>query len=234
MKIEFATLDNCAKATDTAVVIDVIRAFTTAAFAFAAGAKMILPVNTVDEALALREQFPGALVMGHGDEDMFVTSGFNFSNSPAALMDQTISTPYLIQRTGAGTPGLVRSAGARVLLAASFVCAGATVRTIRRHAPETVTLVSTSSHGEDQACAEYLAALLREEAPETTRLLAQARAAGQQRIDKLRATDRATEHQLTGFEADLDYCTSLDHFNFAMQVESRGGLLYMTPVQEGA
>ena len=43
------------------VVIDVLRAFTTAAFAFAAGAREIVLVSTVDEALALRERLAGAL-----------------------------------------------------------------------------------------------------------------------------------------------------------------------------
>jgi 2-phosphosulfolactate phosphatase len=52
------------QATGTVVVIDVIRAFTTAAFAFAAGAVDITFASTVQDALALREHTPGALVMG--------------------------------------------------------------------------------------------------------------------------------------------------------------------------
>jgi 2-phosphosulfolactate phosphatase len=63
MQIQQASLETCSSATDTVVVIDVIRAFTTAAFAFAAGARDIIPVSTVDEALALREHFPDSLVM---------------------------------------------------------------------------------------------------------------------------------------------------------------------------
>ena len=38
MKIHYATLESCHDATGTVVVIDVLRAFTTAAYAFAAGA----------------------------------------------------------------------------------------------------------------------------------------------------------------------------------------------------
>ena len=41
-------------------VIDVLRAFTTAAFAFAAGVREIVLVGAVEEALALRERLPGA------------------------------------------------------------------------------------------------------------------------------------------------------------------------------
>lgn len=63
MEIQRATLDNCSAATGIVVVIDVIRAFTTAAFAFDAGARDVVLVSTVEEALNLRERMPGALVM---------------------------------------------------------------------------------------------------------------------------------------------------------------------------
>ncbi len=54
MEISFATLDNCETAEATVVAIDVVRAFTTAAYALAARVREILLVCTVEEALALR------------------------------------------------------------------------------------------------------------------------------------------------------------------------------------
>ena len=50
MRIERATNETCGAAIDTVVAIDVIRAFTTAAFALAAGARDIVPVGTVEQA----------------------------------------------------------------------------------------------------------------------------------------------------------------------------------------
>jgi 2-phosphosulfolactate phosphatase len=98
--IHYTTLEMCSTTTDTVVVIDVIRAFTTAAFAFAAGARDIIPVNTAKEALALRERFPGALVMGC-DRDRFPPEGFDFGNSPAALISRDLhargSVPNTLQ-----------------------------------------------------------------------------------------------------------------------------------------
>ena len=64
MQIKFASLETCGAATDTVVAVDVCRAFTTAAYAFAAGAREIILVGEVEQALALRERMPGALVMG--------------------------------------------------------------------------------------------------------------------------------------------------------------------------
>jgi 2-phosphosulfolactate phosphatase len=64
LEIHRATLDTCAQATGTVVVIDVLRAFTTAAFAFAAGAADITLVGAIEEAFALRERNPDLLLAG--------------------------------------------------------------------------------------------------------------------------------------------------------------------------
>jgi phosphosulfolactate phosphohydrolase-like enzyme len=55
-----------------------LRAFSTAAYAFAAGVQDITIVSTVAEALDLRERSPGSLVMG--EVDGLLVPGFNFSN----------------------------------------------------------------------------------------------------------------------------------------------------------
>ena len=57
MKFKRATLETCSEATGTVVVIDVLRAFTCAAFAFAAGAKEIILVQETAEAFALHRVF---------------------------------------------------------------------------------------------------------------------------------------------------------------------------------
>ncbi|TLN00713.1 2-phosphosulfolactate phosphatase, partial [bacterium] len=56
MKIDTATLENCADADGLVVVIDVLRAFSTDAFALAGGVQRILLVSEVEEALALRQR----------------------------------------------------------------------------------------------------------------------------------------------------------------------------------
>ena len=67
MKLKRLSLRNCTEASGTVVVVDVIRAFTVAAYAFAAGARDVLLVGTEEEALALRDRFPGAWAMGEVD-----------------------------------------------------------------------------------------------------------------------------------------------------------------------
>lgn len=220
MQIQHADLETCAAAAGVVVVIDVIRAFTTAAFAFAAGAREIWPVSGVDEALALRERFPEALVMG--EVGGLPPPGFDYGNSPSALMGQDLRRRRLIQRTGAGTQGIVRSANAQTLLASSFVCAAATVRHLQQLAPAQVTLVSTRDTGEDVALAEYLQELLRGRRPDPTPYLRRVREAGLALIEGPQREDWP-EAQIEQFRADLECCTALDQFDFALPVVRQTG-----------
>lgn len=168
MKFQYTNLEDCHTAKGVVVVIDVLRAFSTAAYAFSRGAKEILLVGTVEEALALRSQIPHSKAMG--EVGGLPPPGFDFGNSPTHIDGEDLSGITLIQRTGAGTRGAVRSQNAEVLLAASFVVAGATVKHITRLGAEEVTFVITgktfSGGDEDLACAEYLEALLKGSQPD--------------------------------------------------------------------
>lgn len=222
MKIQQATLATCSQATGTVVAIDVIRAFTTAAFAFAAGVQDILLVSEVEEALALRERFPGSLVMGEVGGRR--PEGFDFGNSPSALIGLDLRGHRMIQRTSAGTQGIVRSTQAEALMAASFVCAAATARYLNRQSPESVTLVVTGvgfnlDGDEDAACADYLTALLRGQAPEATPYLERVRNSSDGRFFSMHGSEFPV--------GDMDCCLSVDRFDFAMAVERREGMLVM-------
>ena len=92
------------------VVVDVIRAFTTAAYAFGSGAKEIYLVGTVDEALAFKSTNPGSLALG--EDRGLRPEGFDFPNSPAMVRNADLDGRTLVQRTSAGTQG-VRARGRR-------------------------------------------------------------------------------------------------------------------------
>ena len=157
MKFNYLTNENCHTAEGVVVVIDVLRAFSTAAYAFAAGAESITLVGDVDEALALKSKMPSALIMG---EVMGVRpKNFDFGNSPTEIAQKNLRGKHLIQRTSAGTQGVVRSVNAEKLFTASFVVAKATVIAIRQLEPAEVSFVITGRYfdSEDKACADYLA-----------------------------------------------------------------------------
>ena len=226
MEIKQATLETCGAATDAVVVIDVIRAFTTAAHAFAAGARDVVLVGAVEEALALREHMPGALVMG--EDGGLPVEGFDLGNSPAALLGLDLSGRRLIQRTSQGTQGVVRSAQAKTLLTASFAVANATARYLRRLSPATVTFVTTGvipggDGDEDVACADYIAALLRDERPDAAPFLQRVR-------DSASGRGLVSAARPGAPPADLACCVAVDRFDFAMRVRRRDGLLVMEAV----
>ena len=227
MKFERATLETCSEATGTVVVIDVLRAFTCAAFAFAAGAKQIILVQETAEAFALQRKMPGVLLMG--EVDGFPIEGFDYGNSPSALMNLDLTGHRFIQRTSLGTLGVVRSTRADMILTSSFCCAKATANYILDRAPDTVTFVITGlgENGmgdEDVACADYLEALLQGHQPAPEPFLTRVRDSV---IGQLLLNPSYPELPAE----DLPCCTDLDRFDFAMLVRRENGLLVMKPAQ---
>jgi 2-phosphosulfolactate phosphatase len=156
------------------VVIDVLRAFTVAAYALAGGARQLCLVRTVEEAQTLRaEMYPDALLAGEVGGRMI--PGFDLNNSPAHMQTADVRGRLVIQRTGAGTQGAVNARHASRLLVASLVNARATAtyaaHLASAHADGLVTLVPTANAIEDEGreaieddvCAAYLGALLDED-----------------------------------------------------------------------
>lgn len=226
MKYRKYTLENCEAATDAVVVIDVLRAFSTAAYAFAAGAESILLVSSVEEALSLRQSHPGSLVMG--EIGGIKVEAFDLGNSPTEILGRDFRGRKLIQRTSAGTQGMVRSRSARTLLAASFCCASATAKYLRKIAPNSVGFVITGAGvdgkgDEDAACADYLKALLRGEKPNFEGY--------RQRVIDSPTGGIFNDPDHPDFPAsDLELCLDLDRFSFAMKAVRENGILTLRPI----
>ncbi|MBN9562544.1 MAG: 2-phosphosulfolactate phosphatase [Alphaproteobacteria bacterium] len=156
-------LEGARRATGTVAIIDVFRAFTTAAVALANGASRIIMVGAVEEALALRDSGVGQVCMG--EVGGRAPAGFDFGNSPFAIQQVAFGGKTIIQRTGAGTQGVVAASQAERLYAVSLVVANATARAILSGAPDRVTLVAMGNNAvvrtdEDEVCALHLRNLL--------------------------------------------------------------------------
>jgi 2-phosphosulfolactate phosphatase len=192
------------------VVIDVLRAFTTAAYAFAAGLQAIELVATVEEAMA-RPGFRMGEVGGR-----FIP-GFDHDNSPSRLDGRRLSGRGVLRST-AGTQCAVAATGAEALWVASLVVAGATARALAGASQVTLVVSGAPHEGEeDRAAADYIAALLRGEAPSR-----------QTAVAAVRASRSAAKH--TGDDpdrpaADVDFAVRVDAFEFAMRVEKIDGRL---------
>jgi len=223
MIISRASLETCQEATGSVVVIDVLRAFSTAAYAFAAGVQDITVVSTVAGALDLRERLRGSLVMG--EVDGLLVPGFDFSNSPIQFDGLDLAGRHLIQRTSAGTQGVIRSQKADRLLAASFCNARATAQAILHSSPSTLTFVITGVRpggwgDEDAACADYIEAILRGDTLAIAPMLDRVRQSPTGRLF-------ADPSQPDFHPLDLEYCLAVDRFDFAMPIRRENGLFVM-------
>jgi 2-phosphosulfolactate phosphatase len=215
MKFSYFTNEDCYHADGVVVVIDVLRAFSTAAYAFGAGAESITLVSEVNEALVLKAKMQNALVMG---EVNGVKPGkFDYGNSPTEIVRQNLTGRHMIQRTSAGTQGVVRSLKAEKLFTASFVVADATVCAIQHLEPEEVSFVITGRYfdGEDKACADYLAACFQGKHPDPEPYLVLVREASE--------LTHMPPEDFPDIASDVDYCTRLNVFPFAMPITREQG-----------
>ena len=200
------------------IVIDVIRAFSVAAYAFAGGAQALWLVRTVEEAFALRERNPEVLLIGEVGGRLI--PGFDLNNSPALMIDSDVRGRICVQRTGAGTQGALAVANAVHIVLCSLVNARATATYTRRLAETTNGLITLHPTGggpgnreleEDGICADYVEALLHERAG-TQEML-------EQGITSLRETGRFEQWQQgdSDFPAeDIALVLDVDRFDFAM------------------
>lgn len=212
------------------VAIDVIRAFTTAAYAIDAGATSIYLVSGVEEAIALGRSMPGALIMGedHGRRP----AGFDFSNSPVQIAGADVAGRTLVQRTSP-TQGVVAATDADRIFAASLVCASATARAIVAADLGAPTYVITGRFPDrpDGGTDDVLTAELIERARTGRTIEAETTA------NAVRATSEASRTLLIGGEHvdadDIAYATQVDRFDFAMEVRRVEGRLQLVRIDPG-
>jgi 2-phosphosulfolactate phosphatase len=213
-------MEGAARASGMVAVIDVLRAFTSAAVALANGATQIVMVASAEEALALRDKGAGQICIG--EVGGRAPQGFDFGNSPYELSQASLAGKAIVQRTSAGTQGIVAAAkSAEHLFAASLVTAGATVRAMRALARDQITLVAMGENGsrrssEDEICALYLRDLLegRPGHPEAARQMILAGSEVQKFGDRGRPWLNP---------ADVPFALEINRYDFAIKVEMENG-----------
>ncbi|MEU8080360.1 2-phosphosulfolactate phosphatase [Catellatospora citrea] len=208
------------------VVIDVIRAFTTAAVAFEHGATEIACAPSVEVGRRLRRLHPDRLLLG--ETNGLKPADFDFGNSPFEMSTAQLEGRRLIQATSNGTLGLARCPNPAALLAVSAANVGATARWIAsNHADLPYTLICTGWTTEDWACARYLAGLLGGAAPARADLVTgimDGAAEHARHYARLLASERPDVSR------DLRFCCDVDRSAFAMVGEVRNDHVVLVKV----
>lgn len=211
-------LEGAKEATGAVAIIDVFRAFTTAAVALANGASHIIMVGSVEEALSLRDDRRVHVCMGevHG----YAPPGFDFGNSPFAISEVDFRDKVIAQRTSAGTQGIVAAKRADYLYAASLVTAKATARSLLSHDTERVSIVPMGNNtvvrtDEDELCALHIRNLIEGRAGNPEAIRQVILAGGEIK----RFSDPADPHH----PRDLDIALDIDRYDFAIRVKNERG-----------
>ncbi|MFH9589759.1 2-phosphosulfolactate phosphatase [Streptomyces luteogriseus] len=224
MDARFLGITELTETPSVAVVIDVMRAFTVAAWAFAQGAEKIVLAESLDEALVLKARHPDWVALKDGPP----APGFDTVNSPGLLRSLDLTGRTVVQKTTAGTVGALAVREASLVLCAGFVVAEATARLLRARAGGSVTFVVTGEGGradEDLACAEYIARRTTEDRTDAAEFL--------RRAGESRAAAELTQGVRRGAHPDdVALCLELDRFPFAMPATLEDSLMVLRPIRE--
>ncbi|MGW6717794.1 2-phosphosulfolactate phosphatase [Streptomyces sp. NPDC054995] len=230
METRFLGIAELTKTPSVAVVVDVMRAYTVAAWAFAGGAEKIVLAESQADALALKARNPEWVALKDGPP----APGFDAVNSPGLLRSVDLGGRTVVQKTTAGTVGALAVKEASLVLCAGFVVAEATARLLRQRGCDAVTFVVTGEEGhaeEDLACAQYIAGRATGSGADAGAFV--------RRAAESRAAAELTEGVRQGAHPDdVALCLELDRFPFAMVAAQEDSLMvlrpYAVPVPAGA
>ena len=198
---------------DANVVIDVVRAFTVAHYAFLRGAEEIWLVADAEEAVAIRDEQPEVLLAG--EIGGLPIEGFDLDNSPHRFAGADLRGRRLVQKTTNGVTAALHSLGAPTVLVTGFSNARATAEYLIARfggSGAAVNLVASHPTGdEDFACAEYIRSLLRGEKMDAEEV--------RRRIYGSETAQKFLDPSRSEFDpVDIDYCAKPLEPEFVMEV----------------
>jgi len=150
---EFESLKNRDLSGTTCVVLDILRATTSMTVALANGAKSIIPVSTVEEAVGLKEKTPEILLAGEREGVRILadqTGGIDFDlgNSPREFVADRVGGKSIAMTTTNGTRALRACVGAKEVLIASFLNLRTVANRLENSGAENVILVCAGTEEE--------------------------------------------------------------------------------------
>jgi 2-phosphosulfolactate phosphatase len=206
----FVGIDECHNISGAAVVIDVLRAFTVAPLAVSQGAREVVLVESLEEALRPKASTPNSLAFKDGPPQ----DGFDLFNSPGHLLNLNVEDRTIYQKTTAGTRAALAAKHCEPLLCSSFVCASATASYLRE-LRQSVTYVISGEDGqaaEDMAAARFIDALLTDPDTDPSPFIEAAGASSA--ANELR---KGLELGYLGVDKeDISICLDVDRFDFCL------------------
>lgn len=207
-------LKGAEKAKGLTVIVDVFRAYTTAAYLFNRQADKIFIVSKIETAKKLKEKLDSAVLIG--ERKGIKLDGFDYNNSPYFISQHNFSGKEIVLSTSAGTKGIIKAAAADEIITGSFVNIAAAAKYIKNKNPDIVSIVAMGNNGITEADEDNLYA------QELNKLLKNKELLSQNEIkNRLRspAGDRffAESTQAEMPKEDFEYCLKINKFNFVIK-----------------
>jgi len=216
------------------VVFDILRATSAFVTALHHGAREIIPVGEIAEALAFRQAQPDALLAGERDGVKIRAAAggvdFDLGNSPREFRAETVRGRTIVSTTTNGTRALRAVAGARLVLAASFLNLAATARFLHQSPPAELLMVCAGTGEnaalEDALAAGALAGLMGGENSDATEIAVRAFHSAKADLPAAIAEARNARRLLAqpDLRADVAFCARSDVFNLVAGMNPAGAL----------
>ncbi|MFC3040452.1 2-phosphosulfolactate phosphatase [Virgibacillus xinjiangensis] len=204
-------------AADAVIVIDVIRAFTVAHYAFLQGAERIYLAQTIEQAFKIKEGNPDYLLAGevHGE----AIEGFDLENSPDQVARAHLYGKSLVQKTTNGVRAALNSLNSKHVFVTGFTNAEMTAKFIRRgmgEGLETIQIIASHPTGDDDlACAEYIRSLIKDDTSITKNQV-------RERIIRSEAAEKFLADSTIFRPEDITRCLKELDTDFVMKINQSG------------
>jgi len=206
----------------TCVVIDVIRATSTIVTALASGARGVQPVASLEEARALKEHDPAALLAGERGGQAL--PGFDLGNSPREMTAERVKGRRIILTTTNGTQALAACQGARAIITASFLNLEVVTAKLRELGPPWIILCAGHEGGfgvDDAVVAGALAEALQQDHP----LVSLYHSVRNDLTETLRGSLAGQELVRIGLEQDIPFCAQMNLHSIVPTLNTEGLLV---------
>ncbi len=214
-------------------VIDVFRATSVIVEAIHNGAARVIPVVTIEDALAMKERYAGERVLLGGERNTVKIEGFDKDNSPLAYTRSDVERATIVFTTTNGTRAIYNSRDAHSIYVAAFINMSAVCEALAATGRDVVLVCSgREDHftAEDGLCAGAMADVLATRFGYGTTDIAEVlqRMWLDARNDvkgRLSTTYHYNDIVRRGYFADIDFCLQRDIYDTVPCYNTRGEII---------
>lgn len=212
------------------VVLDILRASTSIVRALHEGAKSVLPVASIEEALRLANTFGRDEVLLAGERRCLPIEGFDLGNSPREMTRDKVGGKILVMTTTNGTAAMALTVNSSKVFIGSMLNVSAVVDELVRLEADPVFLCAGRERHfslEDAACAGEFAVRLMQarqgdwalnDGAEAAVALAREFGSGEPLFERAAGGKAIVE---AGLAEDLAYCAQIDLYDVIPVLQER-------------